>query len=47
MMKLTKRLLWVPAFALILHACADSASINQYSASSYRQTINEARSKVC
>ncbi len=45
MMKLTKRLLWVPAFALILHACADSASINQYSASSYRQTINEARSK--
>ncbi|MGC7560792.1 M48 family metallopeptidase [Pasteurella sp. PK-2025] len=45
MIKLTKKMLLASSVALFLNACADSASINQQSASSYLQTVSQARSQ--
>ncbi|MDO5054931.1 M48 family metallopeptidase [Pasteurella oralis] len=45
MTKLMKRMLLVSSVALLLNACADSASINEQSASSYLQAVNKARSE--
>ncbi|NBI13905.1 M48 family metalloprotease [[Haemophilus] felis] len=44
MIKLTQKMLPVFLVALFLNACADSATINQQAASSYLQTVSEARS---
>lgn len=36
---------FIPAITLFLASCADSITVNQQAAQSYRQTINEARAK--
>ncbi|AKD38714.1 putative peptidase [Pasteurella multocida subsp. multocida OH4807] len=45
MTKFIKQIAMVSSIALLLNACADSASINQQSASSYLQAVNKARSE--
>lgn len=45
MLKILKRIAALSCIALMLNACADSATINQQAATSYLQTVNEAKQK--
>lgn len=45
MLKILKRITALSCIALMLNACADSATINQQAATSYLQTVNEAKQK--
>ncbi|VEB22869.1 M48 family metallopeptidase [Avibacterium volantium] len=43
MLKTLKKITALSVLALMLNACADSASINQQAAANYRQTVNQAQ----
>ncbi|UAX42198.1 M48 family metallopeptidase [Pasteurella canis] len=45
MIKFIKKIFLISSVVMLLNACADSASINQQSASSYLQVVNKARSE--
>ncbi|MCW9733272.1 M48 family metallopeptidase [Avibacterium sp. 20-15] len=45
MLKTMKKITALFIFTLMLNACADSASVNQQAATSYLQTVNEAKQK--